>query len=544
MAALASFPSGLAAVRAAASPGEKPPGQKPQVGEADAFFDGGTIPLLRIEVAATNLNKLRGNARAYVPATIREGDRVYREVGLHVKGAAGSGRPVDDSKPAFTLNFDKFVDGQHFHGLDKLALNNSVQDPSYVTEAICSELFLAAGVPTPRTTHARVVFNGNDMGLFVLKQGFDKSFLRRHFKNVKGNLYDGGFIRDVTEPLDRTSSLGDVSDRADLKALVAAAGEPDLTRRFSRLEEVLDLDRFLSFVVLEMLTWHWDGYTLKRNNYRIYHDPDSRKLTFFPHGMDQMFWSAAGEIIPARGQAEGLVAQALLETKEGDRRYRERLGQIITNVFTLPRMTNQLNQLRARIRPVLEDFNPELARQHDAAVTNVLNQLIGRANMVRQKLTEPEPEPLRFATNGEAALIAWYPLDLRGTGQLDRPEEAGLKTLRIVTGAEGRCTASWRTRVILPAGTYSFTGRLRTAGVVPLAKDVNTKGLGAGLRQSQRQPRKHGFVGDTDWQGIEYDFTVARESEVVALVCELRAERGQAWFDLGSLKLRRKTAPK
>src|SRR5262249_44617581 len=80
--------------------------------------------------------------------------------GPHHNGRAGSFRPVDESKPALTLNFDKFQKHQNFHGIDKLALNNSVQDSSYMTEAICSELFLAAGVPTPRTTHARVELNG------------------------------------------------------------------------------------------------------------------------------------------------------------------------------------------------------------------------------------------------------------------------------------------------------------------------------------------------------------------------------------------------
>jgi hypothetical protein len=81
---------------------------------------------------------------------------------------------------------------------------------------------------------------------------------------------------------------------------------------------------------------------------------------------------------------------------------------------------------------------------------------------------------------------------------------------------------------------------VRTAGVEPLEKDVNTKGKGAGIRQSQQQPRKHGLVGDNDWQAVEYDFEVTEDSGDVTLLCELRAEKGEAWFDLASLKLRRK----
>src|SRR5262249_19170326 len=145
----------LAGSTALFRPGEAPASQASRLDEAAGFFATGAIPRLKIHIAATNLALLRKDARVYGRATVREGDRVYPEVGVHLKGAAGSFQSIDQNKPALTLNFDKFVEHQSFHGVDKLALNNSVQDPTYMTEAICSELFLAAGVPTPRTTHAR-----------------------------------------------------------------------------------------------------------------------------------------------------------------------------------------------------------------------------------------------------------------------------------------------------------------------------------------------------------------------------------------------------
>ena len=510
--------------------------------EAAEFFSSGVIPTIQIQVHRTNMARLSRNPRDYVRATVREGERVYEEVGIHLKGAAGSFRSVNDSKPAFTLNFDKFVDRQHFHGIDKLALNNSVQDPSYITEELCGDLFLAAGVPTPRTTHARVQFNGRDCGLYVLKEGFDKTFLRRHFKNVKGNLYDGGFLNEITQPLERTSGDGDVPNRRDLKALAEAAQTPDRTERMARLEQVLDVERFITFSVLEMLTWHWDGYTLKRNNYRLYHDPDSGRIVFFPHGMDQMFWDANQRVIPTAGQTEGLVARAILQTAEGQRRYRQMAAALVTNVFTAERLTNQIRQIQARIRPVLGAIDPQSAKEHDRAVANLINQVNQRVLRARQLLAEPEPESLALNASGVGRLVDWHPLDLRGTGQLERSTlPSGMKTLHIQAGSNGRCTASWRTRILLPPGEYLFIGRVRTAGITPLATDVATKGVGAGIRQSRHQVRQHGLVGDTEWQTVEYPFTVSEEQTDVSLLCELRAEKGEAWFDLSSLNVRRKT---
>src|SRR6187551_2985878 len=73
--------------------------------DAEKFFISGFIPQIHIEIAKTNLVKLQRNARDYVRATIREGDKVYEEVAIHLKGAAGSFRQIDADKPAFTLNF-------------------------------------------------------------------------------------------------------------------------------------------------------------------------------------------------------------------------------------------------------------------------------------------------------------------------------------------------------------------------------------------------------------------------------------------------------
>src|SRR6185503_16845531 len=105
------------------------------------------------------LVRLRRNDREDVRATVHEGSNVWQSVGLHVKGAAGSRRPIDDSKPALTLSFGKFIPDQRFHGLRKIHLNNSVQDPSYMCENIAGELFRKAGVPTPRVSYATVTLN-------------------------------------------------------------------------------------------------------------------------------------------------------------------------------------------------------------------------------------------------------------------------------------------------------------------------------------------------------------------------------------------------
>ena len=169
------------------------------------------------------LAALRQHPRAYVKGGVASQSEDYSEVGFHLKGNYGTFQPLE-RKPSLTLNFDKFTKAQHFQGMDKLHLNNSVSDPSFMTELLCRELFAAAGLPAARVSHARVSINDRDRGLFVLVEGHDKTFLRRFFTNPNGNLYDSEYLHDITDRLRRASGKG-TNDHADLKALAQAAQE-------------------------------------------------------------------------------------------------------------------------------------------------------------------------------------------------------------------------------------------------------------------------------------------------------------------------------
>jgi spore coat protein CotH len=345
------------------------------------LFEGKLRPKFRIQLDDDNLAKLRNNDREYVRATIDVGDAQYAEVGFHLKGAVGSYRGFDD-KPAMTLKFDKFRKGQKFHGLDKLHLNNSVQDLSFLSEVLCAELFLAANVPTARGAHAVVELQGKPRGLYVLKEGYDTAFLKRHFGDSKGNLYDGGFLTDIDGNI-KKSGGANADDRADLQALLAACREPDRARRVERLDKLLDLDRFISMMAVEVMTWHWDGYGMKHNNYRIYHDPKSDKMVFLPHGMDQMFYEPNGGIQPPM---HGLVARALFEVPELRRRYYHRLGELSSRHFTVEKMAKRIDELRERVQPMAEEVSPRLGRQFEQQANHLKARVRARAEFVDKQI--------------------------------------------------------------------------------------------------------------------------------------------------------------
>ncbi len=494
---------------------------------SDEFFARGPIPFLKIQVTGTNLETLLREPRQYVRASVSDGTNGYSEVGLHLKGAAGSFRDFRD-KPALTLNFDKFKPGQKFHGLEKFHLNNSVQDPSYLSEHVCGAIFREAGIPTPRAAWARVELNGRDRGLYVLKEGFDSSFLRRHFKDTSGNLYDGEFVREITEPLRRDSGTGP-SDHADLRALVSAAEEPDPARRLARLEKVLNLDQFVTYLALENLMWDWDGYPMNHNNYRVYFDPPGGRAVFLPHGMDQMFGEPHGSIYPP---LNGLLARAVIETPAGRERYRARLRDLPESLCTAAKLTNLVAAAQARMRPALASLDRREAGEMESMAEDLKLRIVERLASVRRQL-EDEPKPLEFDADGVAILGGWQARDETGVARQEKISSDGKAVLRIRMNAPG--VVSWRTRVPLGAGTYRFEGRVKTATVRALRDE---KGEGAGLRISgSQEPRANGLAGDTDWRKLSYQFRIEAPLREVELVAELRARSGEAWFDEDSLRL-------
>ena len=354
--------------------------QVPADPSADVFKLVGPVPRVRIVVDAENLKALKGDPRKYVKCAVKIDDKGFTDVGVHIKGAAGSSRPWDD-KPALTLNFDKFVKGQNWKGLDKIHLNNSVQDGSYLNEIVCSELAAAMGLPTARAAHAVVELNGRKVGLYVLKEGYNNAFVRRNFPAQRdGNLYDGGFLQDIDGNL-KLDAGTDVK-YADLKAIVKACQTGDAKKRFDEVSKLVDADRFYTNAALQILGTDWDGYVRNRNNYRVY-VPTGGKAVFIPHGMDQMFQNPGEQLWHGWG---GMVARTLLETPEGKKKTLEKLKEMTDKHFTPDKFNKRIDDLAKRAKDALAVQNKDWANNFDGEVKNEKNRLKERYDLVKREL--------------------------------------------------------------------------------------------------------------------------------------------------------------
>lgn len=502
---------------------------------ARLFSNIDPVPQLRIEISEDDLDTLRGSRkgkgsegreRPEVAVTVREGTNVFRRVALHLKGSAGSFQSVDQ-KPALTLHFDENVPGQRFHGLEKISLNNSAQDPTYLCEHLGRMAFTQAGLPTPRVTHARVSLNGRLLGLYVLVEGWNKQFLRRHFPDPEGAFFEPPFRVDLPGRMELKS--GHTADGARaLAALESALDENTPSARWAALGRTMDRDRFMTGLALEVLLNHWDGYARNQNNFRLFHDRPADRILFLPHGMDQLFGLRRPETeMPLLPEFRGRIAQIVMETRAGQRRFFERAGWLLTNVFRVEPMTDEVRRLEGRIRLALAD-TPSARAQFDAQVPLLLQRIEDRHARLLDELPTADGAQLFLRTN-TARLGGW------NFRRSNRNYEIPAATPRVlpIRGISSR-SGQWETTLLLEPGQYRFAARAEITGLPP-----NMAGYNAVLmvRGTAGRDARQLFAANGR-ANLTHSFTLDA-ARVVTLSCEFQSPAGLASFDRSSLQLSR-----
>ena len=509
--------------------------QTPAVANASDAFFAGQLVCLEFTLKNKDAEKINRENRPYVSCSLVEKDFAgnviaeFENVAIKLKGAAGSSQPFEE-KPALTIRPDRFTNKQLFHDLSKFHLNNSVQDGTYLHEQICSELFMQARVPATRVTHARVWLNGRDVGLYVLKEGFDERFLARHFRQSNGNLYDGGFCNDINVDLEKDSGEGP-DDFSDLAALREACQIDDSTERRQRLEELVDIDAFLSFVAMELMTSHWDGYSQNKNNYRVYFDPQTKKVHFFPPGMDQMFGDPGASITEIPG---AMLASAVMGNPIWHEQFKVRVQELVPMFSPPSKLTSRIDVLYERLRPALASLGQNFREDHLRQIREFKERIVARAQSLEGQQHFDPPKPLEFDESRKLQLSDWAPTTEMDGVTLEEIEFNETSVLKIDCASIEKCIASWRKRVLLSKGRYRFSARVQTEGVIPI--DHDDRGMGAGLRISGSYRDNH-MDGTKGWKKLAFEFEIAQEVAEVVLVAELRARAGRVFFDLNSMEL-------
>ncbi len=127
----------------------------------------------------------------YVPCVVVIDGKSIKNVGIRAKGntSLSQVKSYGNDRYSFKIEFDHYETGRNYYGLDKLSLNNIIQDNTYMKDYLCYEMMRYAGAASPLCSYAYITVNGEDFGLYLAVEGVEESFLERSYGIDYGELY-------------------------------------------------------------------------------------------------------------------------------------------------------------------------------------------------------------------------------------------------------------------------------------------------------------------------------------------------------------------
>lgn len=281
----------------------------------DDVFNENEVATYELTVAPADWDYLNKHAldETYVPATLRYRGQTWANIGVRYKGGFGTLKLCFDSsgnrlcpKVSMKIKFNEYVPDQRFFGLKRLNFHSMHYDDSHMKDRLGYSLFRAVGVPAPRAAHARLVINGDLIGVFALVEEIDGRFTEDRFVSKdggNGNLYKS--IWPVSQnPQTYIAALETNETMPNVDRMVrfakALAGADDTTFR-PTLEQWMDVPTLVRYLAVDRFIDNWDGIvgwycpngvsSCHNHNYFWYEQSDVDRMWLLPWDMDNTFQS-------------------------------------------------------------------------------------------------------------------------------------------------------------------------------------------------------------------------------------------------------------
>lgn len=115
----------------------------------------------------------------------------YSGVGIRGKGntSLSTVSSLDSDRYSFKIEFDQYDSSKSYYGLDKLSLNNLIQDATMMKDYLVYQLMAEMGAAAPLCSFVYITVNGEDWGLYLAVEGVEDAFLQRNYGSDHGELY-------------------------------------------------------------------------------------------------------------------------------------------------------------------------------------------------------------------------------------------------------------------------------------------------------------------------------------------------------------------
>ena len=161
------------------------------MGYESKLFDTSMVHTIDIEMEDWEAFLSGCKSEEYYTCSLTIDGESYPNVAIRGKGNT-SLTQVDsygNDRYSFKVEFDHYDSSVTYHGLDKLCLNNIIQDNTYMKDYLTYRMMGEMCVAAPLCSYAYITVNGEDWGLYLAVEGVEESFLQRNYGNDFGDLY-------------------------------------------------------------------------------------------------------------------------------------------------------------------------------------------------------------------------------------------------------------------------------------------------------------------------------------------------------------------
>ena len=426
-------------------------------GYVTRLFDDSRVHTIDIQIVDWDAFIENADKEEYVACTVEIDGEEFHNIGLRAKGN-NSLRLTEEyglSRYSLKLEFDQFLDGGNYYGLDKFSLDASFQDNSYLKNYMVYDMMAFMGVPTPLCSFTWVTVNGEDWGLFLAIEEPEEAFARRNFGNDYGKLYKPDY-RSLNEENadvalqyidDHPDSYPGIFENAKFK--VSQADQKRVIEALKtlstgkNLETAVNVDEVLRYFTVQVFVMNWDSYLGHTgHNYFLYEEngvlsilPWDYNLAFGTYALGMTDPIKDPNILinyPINTPAEGEVMlnrplyHNLMKHDEYFSRYHDYFDELLSEYFESGLFEKTLQEKAALIAPYVQKDPTAFCSYEDhlLAVDTLEQVCLLRAESIREQLEGTIPATLREQAEQPDAGVDASAVCLEDLGDFDDLENA------------------------------------------------------------------------------------------------------------------------
>lgn len=161
------------------------------MGYENRLFDTSTVHTIDIVMDDWEGFLETCTSEEYTSCTVVIDGKAYKNVAIRAKGNTSltQVKSYGNDRYSFKIEFDHYDSSKTYYGLDKLCLNNIIQDNTYLKDYLTYQLMGQFGVAAPLCSFVNITVNGETWGLYLAVEGIEEAFVQRNYGVDYGKLY-------------------------------------------------------------------------------------------------------------------------------------------------------------------------------------------------------------------------------------------------------------------------------------------------------------------------------------------------------------------